>query len=224
MKLERLFISINNLTGGIPPSFGNLSSLKYFIAMYNNLVGNILDVVGQLKSLRLFAIGINKLSGIIPSFLYNVSFLQILSVPDSQLNGTLPLNIGLNLPNLQHLVVATNDFFRSIPASLCNATQFQYIDLGNNNFIGSVPTDLGNLLDLYWLRLGSNHLGRDFHFLTSLTNYNRLHHHVLDLDTNQFVGVLPNSISNLSTQLTSLYLAFNEISRTILASLRILST
>ena len=217
MKLETLRLFGNNLTGGIPPYFGNLSSLKYFSASYNNLVGTIPNVIGQLKGLIGFAIGINKFSGTIPSSLYNMSSLQILSVPVNQLNGTLPLNIGLNLPNLQYLLVAENDFSGPIPASLCNATQLQYIDLGDNNFIGSVPTNLGNLLDLYGLRLSRNYLGRDFHFLTSLTNCSRLH--VLVLNTNQFKGVLPNSISNLSTQLTKLYLGENEISGTLPASL-----
>ena len=41
----------------------------------------------------------------------------------------------------------------------------------------------------------------------------------MDLGRNQFGGVLPISVGNLSTQLTELYFGSNEISETILVTL-----
>ena len=182
-----------------------------------NLVGNIPNAIGQLKGLEHFSILTNKMSIMIPSSLYNVSSLQIVLVSYNQLSGTVPANIGLNLPNLQSFYLAGNEFSRPIPTSLCNATQLQRIDLGENKFLGSVPTNLGNLPNLFTLRLRANYLGRDLSFLTSLGNYSMLK--VLDITTNQFGSVLPNSVSNLSTQLTGLYFGDNKISGPIPASL-----
>jgi Leucine-rich repeat (LRR) protein len=83
--------------------------------------------------------------------------------------------------------------------------------------VGSVPTNLGNLLDLEWLSLGRNKLGMDLDFLTSLSNCSKLN--LLTFVYNQFKGVLPNSIGNLTTQLTGLYFGANQLSGTIPAAL-----
>ncbi|KAL4621035.1 hypothetical protein ACB092_06G199000 [Castanea dentata] len=188
-KLELLRLGANNLTGRIPPSFGNISSIRVLSLAINKLVGNIPYRIGYLKSLVTFSISSNKISGTIPSSLYNISSLQIISLSTNQLKDTLPANIGLTLPNLKLL------FF-------CE-----------NNFLGLVPTNLGNLPYLQWLDLSNNYLGRSLDFLKSLTNCSKLDK--LDLGTNQFGGVLPIPIGNLSTQLTMLYFGANEISGTI---------
>jgi Leucine-rich repeat (LRR) protein len=87
--------------------------------------------------------------------------------------------------------------------------------------VGQVPTDLGNLLDLRWLGVGRNNLGsnssKDLDFLTSLKNSTKLE--MLDFSNNNFGGSLPNSIGNLSMQLSALYLDGNQLSGIILAGL-----
>ena len=67
------------------------------------------------------------------------------------------------------------------------------------------------------LRLGLNNVGGDLDFVTSLRNCSKLK--VLSIALNQFEGVVPNSIGNLSTKLNELYLGGNKISGMILASL-----
>ena len=105
-----------------------------------------------------------------------------------------------------------------IPSSLCNASKLQVIDLGHNNLVGSIPTNLGYLLDLEVLNLGQNKLGRDLDFLTSLRNCSKME--LLSIALNQFKGVSPNSIGNLSTKLNDLYLGGNKISGVIPAALQ----
>jgi Leucine-rich repeat (LRR) protein len=87
--------------------------------------------------------------------------------------------------------------------------------------VGQVPTDLGNLLDLRWLGVGQNNLGsnnsKDLDFLTSLKNCTKLE--FLDFSNNNFGGSLPNSIRNLSMQLSALYLEGNQVSGIIPAAL-----
>jgi hypothetical protein len=43
----------NNITGGIPPEFGNLSSLTILNLGRNNLNGSIPDSLGQLSKLQI---------------------------------------------------------------------------------------------------------------------------------------------------------------------------
>lgn len=139
--------------------------------------------------------------------------MSVLSFTSNQLSGTLPSSIGLTLPNLQILVIGENVFFGPIPGSLCNVSKLQYLRLPANKFVGIVPTNLGNPQNLERLDFDENNLEGDFDFLTSLRICSRLLK--LGLAANQFEGVFPNSICNLSTQLRELYLGGNQIYGTI---------
>lgn len=70
-------------------------------------------------------------------------------------------------------------------------------------------------------RFGRNNLGsnsaNDLDFLTSLTNCSNLR--ILVFSMNHFGGILSNSIGNLSTQVSELYMGGNQISGTIPAAL-----
>ncbi|XP_058111619.1 putative receptor-like protein kinase At3g47110 [Magnolia sinica] len=212
-KLAELVLGQNNLTGSIPLSLGNLSSLSFLYLSTNSLDGSIPDDLGRLASLERFAIAENELSGRIPPQLYNLSSIYILDVGVNRVHGNLPPNLGLTLPNLQWLSTAANQFTGPIPISLSNASGLVSIDLAKNSFSGSVPTNFGSLKGLSALRFWGNKLGigksHDLIFLDSLTNCSSLR--VLQVGNNHLSGVLPDSISNISTQLTSLTLRDNKI-------------
>ncbi|KAI9108033.1 hypothetical protein K1719_020906 [Acacia pycnantha] len=216
-KLEKLNIFTNNLIGEIPASIWNLSSLDVFSVAYNNLDGTILEEIGQLTSLRILALVGNNFFGKLPSSLYKMSSLTFISAAENQLSQTrLPDNMFTTLPNLQSFGIGANQISSSIPTSIANASSLQLFDIGINNFVGKVPS-LGSLKDLQWLNLNYNNLGNssnhDLDFITSLENCTKLEN--LILSTNKFGGLLPNSISNLSTQLIRLYLGDNHIYGTI---------
>ncbi|KAL0009430.1 hypothetical protein SO802_010932 [Lithocarpus litseifolius] len=216
-KLLSLQVSRNNLTGGIPPSLGNLSLLDTFSVAENLLEGNIPESIGHMKSLSFFTVGDNKLNGTFPSSLYNISSINVFVISLNQFYGNLPSNIGFTLPNLEQFGLGSNQFFGPIPSSFCNASRLQKLDLSRNNFVGSVPTNLGNLQGLEWISLGFNNLGRDLNFITSLRNCSKLR--LLQFPGNQFQCVLPNSIGNLTTELSALYFGQNQIYGTIPAVL-----
>ncbi|XP_058098419.1 putative receptor-like protein kinase At3g47110 [Magnolia sinica] len=213
-KLTILSIGHNNLTGSIPPSLGNLSSLTILYLSINNLEGSIPDDLSKLVRLTDLSLDENELSGTIPPSLYNLSSIETLDVAANRLNGNLPPNLGFTLPNLQQLYAAINHFTGPIPVSLTNASGLVLIDFGLNNFSGSVPLNFGRLKDLSILDMGANELGfgkaHDLSFLDSLTNCSNLQE--MDLGGNHLGGALPNSISNLSTQLRWLSFAANKIS------------
>ncbi|XP_065875973.1 putative receptor-like protein kinase At3g47110 [Euphorbia lathyris] len=214
LMLQLLRISENNLRGEIPPSFGNLSSLTYLSAGQNSeLEGKIPDELGKLKILRYFFLPDCKLSGKFPLSIFNISSVRIISAGANELDGNLPENIGFALPNLFMFGIGSNQFSGSIPNSLCNASQLELFDVVLNNFVGFIPNCLGNLQDLQWINVGYNSLGNssaaDLAFLSSLSNCSNLQK--LHFESNNFGGVLPHSVANLSAQLSSLVFASNQI-------------
>ncbi|XP_014521522.1 probable LRR receptor-like serine/threonine-protein kinase At3g47570 [Vigna radiata var. radiata] len=105
----------------------------------------------------------------------------------------------------------------------CNLTLQRVTGLnlhGIRCFVGQVPS-LGKLQDLLLLSFSSNNLGNnstyDLEFLKSLTNCSKLH--ILGISENKFGGHLPDTLGNLSTQLSQLILGDNQISGKIPAAI-----
>ncbi|KAG4990557.1 hypothetical protein JHK87_024014 [Glycine soja] len=219
-KLTYLSLYMNQLTGGIPSFIGNLSSLIVFSVDTNNLEGDIPQEICHLKNLTEVELGINKLSGTLPSCLYNMSSLTTISASVNQLRGSLPPNMFHTLPNLQELYIGGNHISGPIPPSITNASALLVLDINSNNFIGQVPS-LRKLQDLQRLSLPVNNLGNNstngLEFIKSLANCSKLQ--MLAISYNDFGGHLPNSLGNLSTQLSQLYLGGNWISGEIPASI-----
>ncbi|KAL2971365.1 hypothetical protein AAZX31_15G191600 [Glycine max] len=212
-KLQLLNVGNNKLTGGIPPFIGNLSALLYLSVESNNIEGDVPHEMCQLNNLIRIRMPVNKLTGTFPSCLYNVSSLIEISATDNQFHGSLPPNMFHTLPNLQRFYVALNQISGSIPPSIINVSKLSVLEISGNQFTGQVPP-LGKLRDLFHLRLSWNKLGdnsaNNLEFLKSLTNCSRLE--MLSIADNNFGGHLPNSLGNLSTQLSQLNLGGNQIS------------
>ena len=100
-----------------------------------------------------------------------------------------------------------------IPESFSNASQIRVFEIILNNFHGQVPAVFGNLPNLERLGLGHNNLGNyssnSLDFIAPLTNCSQLKW--LTFSFNKFGGMVPHSISNLSTQLTYLFFEENRI-------------
>ncbi|XP_061999828.1 probable LRR receptor-like serine/threonine-protein kinase At3g47570 [Rosa rugosa] len=220
-KLEHLEIYKNNLTGRIPPSLGNLSSISRLILGFNNLVGSVPEEIGRLQSLSVFYIDDNQFSGTIPPSIFNISSMKDLALTSNNFKGSIPPGVGVTMPNLQIFELGENELSGQFPASFSNSSHLQILDIPNNFFVGQIPSSIGNLPDLRWLGLSTNNLGsnssNDLGVVTSLTNCSKLE--VLDMSENNFGGILPNSVANLSTQLTKLYFGVNHISGMIPAAL-----
>ncbi|KAK2973293.1 hypothetical protein RJ640_029743 [Escallonia rubra] len=100
---------------------------------------------------------------------------------------------------------------------MANASGLLELSMSGNNFAGPIPMNLGNLRDLESLELNENRFGSnkpdDLSFIASLTNCTNLRN--LIFFENQFGGVLPGSIANLSSKLEILWLGLNKISGSI---------
>lgn len=162
----------------------------------------------------------------IPLSIYNLSSLKYFSAPRNLLEGSLPQNLGLTLPKIKGLNIWGNQLSGSIPVSISNASTFQYFDLSMNQFSLGVDVNFGSLKDLWHLSLAENHLGTedadDLNFIFTLTNCSQLSY--FDIRSNNFGGVLPNFLANLSTQLQRLFASGNRISGNIPADIRNLAS
>ncbi|KAI3938556.1 hypothetical protein MKW98_016061 [Papaver atlanticum] len=212
-SLMTLKLYDNNLSGEIPASLGNLSHLTLLSFVGNNLEGRIPDTLSRLTNLKFLGLGFNRLSGIVPSSLYNISTFEIINLMDNQLHGSIPFDIGFILPNLNYFSIAINSFSGTIPSSFSNMSKLESLQLARNNLVGSIPSNLGNLQNLEILQLARNKLGsrqaNDLNFISSLVNCTNLR--ALIISTNNFEGVLPSSIANLTTKLDTLDLSRNQI-------------
>ena len=203
-RVAGLVLQDNGLSGSIPSSLGNLSSLHRVWLNGNELSGSIPSTLGNLSNLQQLSLHSNGLSGSIPSTLGNLSNLTGLWLNGNELSGSIPSSLG-NLSNLQDLELNFNQLSGSIPSSLGNLSNLQDLKLYSNQLTGSIPSSLGNLSNLQNLALGYNQLtGSIPSTLGNLSNLQDLY-----LRSNQLSGSIPSSLGNLSS-LQTLELSINS--------------
>ncbi|KAL2538597.1 LRR receptor-like serine/threonine-protein kinase FLS2 [Forsythia ovata] len=198
-KLVMLFLNSNyQLSGGIPATFGNLTSLQYLYLHDNNLTGELPAELGNLNLVE-FVVHSNGLSGSIPFSMFNISTLEIMDMGGNYFSGYLPSTMGFSLPNLQDLYLDLNRLSGVIPSSITNASKLTKLHMGDNFLTGTIP-NFGNLrlLQILWIG-GNNLIGDSWRFFASLTNCRYLM--LLIASETKLSGVLPASIGNLSNSL-----------------------
>ncbi|XP_042952932.1 receptor-like protein 14 isoform X2 [Carya illinoinensis] len=88
--MSGLDFSCNNLTGGIPPTLGQIASLHALNLSYNQLTGKIPITFSKLAQLESLDLSHNNLSGEIPSTLIDLTFLEVFNVANNNLSGKVP--------------------------------------------------------------------------------------------------------------------------------------
>ena len=213
-NLYFLWIVHNNLTGTIPTSLFNITTLTKLSIGFNQINGEVPKEIGKSRVLQLFAASGNKLLGRFQQTILNISSLADLDLGSNYLHGELPSSLGSSLSNLQGLALGNNFFGGHIPSSLANASKLSMIHLSRNNFIGMVPSSIGKLQELSVLNLEFNQLQssdkQGLEFMNSLSNCTKLR--ALSLAKNQLEGEIPSSFGNLSMKLELLYLGGNKLS------------
>ncbi|CAA2998583.1 probable LRR receptor-like serine threonine-kinase At3g47570 [Olea europaea subsp. europaea] len=212
--LRSLIIGNNNFQGSIPHEVGNLSQLREIEMQCNELNGSIPSSFGSLENLQLLNLSHNILNGDIPNKILNISSLIEIDLTNNSLSGSLPTDICNNLPQLEKLIIASNQVSGNIPPSLGTCTNLELLSLSHNNFARSIPIELGNLSKLQILCLTRNNLiGTIPHSIGSLSNLK-----VLDVFNNSIHGQIPQTIFNHS-MLQILGFTYNNISGNLPLSL-----
>ncbi|KAM2975982.1 hypothetical protein FF1_002078 [Malus domestica] len=241
-NLFGLDLSHNQLSGELPScwmQFQNLFSLN--MAM-NNFSGKIPSSLGYLKRAELLRLHDNKLSGELPS-LENCTELRVVDLGANKLSGKIPAWIGPSLTKLLVLRLKSNEFYGSIPLSLCSLPALHVLDFSKNNISGALPHCLPNITALSsmspdvedvilgfvllsWKGIEIEFGQNLFHLRSIDISSNNLSGDIpesvtsllklisLNLSRNSFTGVLPNNFGQLE-MLESLDLSQNQISGSI---------
>ena len=131
LGLAYLFFSNNKLSGEIPSSICNTSSLKVLDLSHNNL------------------------SGLVPKCLVNSSGLSVLDLRLNSLHGTIPATFSKG-NHFRNINLNGNQLEGSLPRSLANCRNLEVLDLGSNKINGTFPYWLEGLLYLRVLVIRSN--------------------------------------------------------------------
>ncbi|XP_073128061.1 receptor-like protein EIX2 [Henckelia pumila] len=187
--LAHLDLYDNSIEGGIPKSFGNMSSLMYLNLDSNLLTAPLSELMTNLsgpleKKLQHLGLGDNMISGSLPDF-SRFPFLQELILSDNHLNGSFAKDY-LNLPsNLRILDLSSNNFVGTIP-DLTIFPFLQRLYLDHNMFHGQVKESIGCMATLEDLFLGSNLLEG---IITEVHLFNLSRLEGLDLSYNERLNV-----------------------------------
>jgi Leucine-rich repeat (LRR) protein len=229
--IDSLKLSTNRLNGKIPPSLGNLTTLRFLGLSQNRLIDTIPNDLGSLTNVEFFLLNDNQLTGRIPTTFKNLTNLQFLylssnqltgNIPDSleklsrlvvihladnRLSGSIPAHLGNgNLWNLTELWLQNNQLSGRIPQSLGNLGSLEYLLLYNNQLTGSIPSNLAASINLLYVGLATNQL------TGTIPNFTSPRLLELVCYGNQLSGEIPNfNLPNL----TKLALSINQLSGAI---------
>ncbi|KAK9906928.1 hypothetical protein M0R45_002605 [Rubus argutus] len=228
-RITKVDLSMNQLTGSIPISLGNLSSLSILDLSSNKLTGAIPESLGNMKfQVKLLGPSSRKVD---PSGKRNMSVTFQLDLVDNQLSGSIPTTLGnvavssmtsdadayrlfklkqydkASLESNFGIYLSRNQLIGPIPESFGNLTFVTDIFLNDNFLNGSIPTSLGALTYLNDLELYNNEISgtlpQTLGNLTALTYFG--------VDSNSITGTLPTSFASL-TNMMGFYVAANQLS------------
>ncbi|XP_044466266.1 receptor-like protein 33 [Mangifera indica] len=151
--IEVLDLSYNNLSGKIPECMGNFSiNLQVLDLRKNKLYGKIPGTFTEGSNLRTLNLNYNGLEGPLPQSLIYCTMLEVLDLGNNKINYTFPFWLK-SLENLQVLVLRSNYFHGSVWRSFDRDSSYfpklRIFDLSRNRFSGSLPTRyFENLTDM----------------------------------------------------------------------------
>ena len=88
---DSLNLSIQQLTGTIPPDLGKLTNLTFLSLATNQLTGPIPKEIGNLVNMTHLQLWYNQFTGEIPHEIWNLNNLEGLGLASNQLKGEIPL-------------------------------------------------------------------------------------------------------------------------------------
>ncbi|MCY4160095.1 MAG: S8 family serine peptidase [Bacteroidetes bacterium] len=155
--LRELWLPSNKLSGSIPKELSGLIDLETLILSANQLSGPIPPELGQLSRLKGILIERNSLTGPIPPEFGDLSDIQFIRLSENQLSGLIPPELG-KLTKLLNLSLRDNQLSGTIPSELGQLSRLEDLDLSNNNLMGSLPREFTMLENLKSLDIGGQEL------------------------------------------------------------------
>nr|AHJ14779.1 CLAVATA1 [Rhododendron ovatum] len=138
MKLGQLNLANNRLSGSLPASIGNFSSLNILLLNGNRFIGDIPSDIGRLKNIFKLDMSRNNFSGQIPAEISNCLMLTYLDLSQNQLSGPIPDQIA-QIHILNYLNISWNHLNQSLPKEIGLMKSLTSADFSHNNFSGPIP-------------------------------------------------------------------------------------
>ncbi|XP_065853960.1 receptor-like protein kinase isoform X2 [Euphorbia lathyris] len=191
-SLTYIDFSMNKFSGFIPPELGKLVKLEFFDLSHNQLKGPLPSQLSNCFKLGYFDVGFNSLNGSIPSSLKNWTKLYTLSLQENRFTGGIPAFLS-EFEMLTELQMGGNLLRGEIPSSIGSLQSLQYaLNLSSNQLTGEIPSSLGDLIKLEQLDISNNNL------TGSLATLNRIRTlFLINISQNHFTGPIPGEMMNL---------------------------
>ncbi|KAG8368853.1 hypothetical protein BUALT_Bualt15G0089900 [Buddleja alternifolia] len=137
-KLAQVNLSNNHLSGFLPFSISNFSSLQIFLLSGNKFSGPIPPSIGELHQAIKIDLSGNNLTGEIPHEIGNCVHLNYLDLSQNNLSGSIPEEIS-NIRILNYLNLSENHLSDTIPQSIGSMKSLTTADFSFNNLSGNIP-------------------------------------------------------------------------------------
>lgn len=131
--------------------------------LFNNLSGSLPASISNLTSLKTLELSFNNIEGFLPESIGSLSQLEVLAINGNALNGSIPTSIG-QLTQLKQLHLSSNKLEGGIPTQFESLKSLEILNLFDNNLSGKVPSCLANCVNLKQLLLAENDLKTDVEF------------------------------------------------------------
>jgi hypothetical protein len=155
-RISDLFIQTGDLSGPIPASIGELTTLRVLqLHKQQNLTGPIPPALAKLKNLTFLQISWTNVSGPVPEFISGLN-LTFLDLSFNNLSGSIPSSLS-KIAALNTLHLDRNKLTGTIPDSIGEFKENIYLDLSHNQLSGQIPETFTKL-DLFNFNVSYNRL------------------------------------------------------------------
>lgn len=188
-------LSSNSFNSSIPADIGQFLLFSIFFSLSNNsLTGFIPESLCNASSIQVLDFSGNNLRGPIPYCIFAMSqTLGVLNLRRNNLTGKIPDEFSANC-GLKTLDLNGNLIEGDIPKSLANCTELEVLNLGNNNLSGNFPCFLMSISSLRVVVLRSNKFQGSIGCHKTNETWAKLQ--IVDLAHNNFDGEIPREYTS----------------------------
>ncbi|KAG8364054.1 hypothetical protein BUALT_Bualt19G0086200 [Buddleja alternifolia] len=137
-KLGQMNLSNNQLSGPLPFSLSNFSSLQILLLSGNEFSGPVPPSIGELHQIVKLDLSGNSLTREIPHEIGKCIHLNYLDLSHNNLSGSIPHEIS-NIRILNYLNLSRNHLNESIPQSMASMKSLTTADFSFNDLSGKLP-------------------------------------------------------------------------------------